>query len=265
MLFVTDVSGWREDLFRDTQRPLMCPLGIIVNRPPCCQVLTSIHGHIRQKPPAIFEAFTATYQKICCCMIFQSPKTMKKTTKKHSVWEGILSFFYSVLHFWIKQYTNFLDLNKFVSYHHIATQATFTGTNLSPHSIFWYGLFWVIWRWPRSPGNTDRPIKSAVARPRQGFTCKSGKNKKSYKEKKHCYHYQFSTNCPLYSEKSLGQSKSFIEFSPPREDLAEVDEIYCIVAWLERLTANAEVATVLDSIPASSDTVKSEGRQLKKC
>jgi hypothetical protein len=64
MLFVTDVSGWREDLFRDTQRPLMCPLGIIVNRPQCCQVLTSNHGHIRQKPPAIFEAFTAIYQKI---------------------------------------------------------------------------------------------------------------------------------------------------------------------------------------------------------
>ncbi len=34
------------------------------------------------------------------------------------------------------------------------------------------------------------------------------------------------------------------------DDLAE---------WLERLTANAEVAIVLDSIPASSDTVESEG------
>ncbi len=31
----------------------------------------------------------------------------------------------------------------------------------------------------------------------------------------------------------------------------------------ERLTANAKVATVLGSIPASSDTVESEGRQIK--
>jgi hypothetical protein len=29
--------------------------------------------------------------------------------------------------------------------------------------------------------------------------------------------------------------------------------------WLERLTDNAEVATFLGSIPASSDTVESEG------
>jgi len=35
--------------------------------------------------------------------------------------------------------------------------------------------------------------------------------------------------------------------------------------WLEHLTANAEVATVLGSIPASSDTVESEGRQIKQC
>jgi hypothetical protein len=34
--------------------------------------------------------------------------------------------------------------------------------------------------------------------------------------------------------------------------------------WLERLAANAEVATVLGSIPASSDTVESEGRQIKQ-
>jgi hypothetical protein len=32
---------------------------------------------------------------------------------------------------------------------------------------------------------------------------------------------------------------------------------------IERLTTNAELATVLDSIPASSDTVESEGRQMK--
>jgi hypothetical protein len=116
----------------------------------------------------------------------------KKTKKKHMVWGGILSFFF-VLHFWIKQYTNFLNLinlTKFVSHHLIATQAIFTATNFSPQIIFWDGLFWVIWRWPRSPGNTDRPIKSAVARSRQGFTCKSGKKQKEASiEKKTLLHF----------------------------------------------------------------------------
>jgi hypothetical protein len=35
--------------------------------------------------------------------------------------------------------------------------------------------------------------------------------------------------------------------------------------WLERLTANADVATVLGSTLASSDTVEFEGRQMKQC
>ncbi len=34
---------------------------------------------------------------------------------------------------------------------------------------------------------------------------------------------------------------------------------------IEHLTANAKVATVLGSIPASSDIVESEGRQMKLC
>ncbi len=34
--------------------------------------------------------------------------------------------------------------------------------------------------------------------------------------------------------------------------------------WLERLTANAKVATVLSSILASFDTEESEGRQMKQ-
>ncbi len=38
-----------------------------------------------------------------------------------------------------------------------------------------------------------------------------------------------------------------------------------LAEWLERLTANAVVTTVLGSIPASSDTVESEGRQMKQC
>jgi hypothetical protein len=38
-----------------------------------------------------------------------------------------------------------------------------------------------------------------------------------------------------------------------------------LAEWLERLTANAVVATVLGSIPACSDTVESEERQLNQC
>jgi hypothetical protein len=38
-----------------------------------------------------------------------------------------------------------------------------------------------------------------------------------------------------------------------------------LAEWLERLTVNVAVATVLGSIPASSDTAESEGRQMKQC
>ncbi len=34
---------------------------------------------------------------------------------------------------------------------------------------------------------------------------------------------------------------------------------------IERLAVNAKVATVLASIPASSDIVESKGRQMKQC
>jgi hypothetical protein len=48
-----------------------------------------------------------------------------------------------------------------------------------------------------------------------------------------------------------------------------VDEVkpcgWDLAKWLQRLTVNAKVATVLDSIPASSDTVESDGRQMKQC
>ncbi len=37
-----------------------------------------------------------------------------------------------------------------------------------------------------------------------------------------------------------------------------------LAEWLERLAVNAKVATVLGSIPAYFDTVKSEGRQMKQ-
>jgi hypothetical protein len=43
-----------------------------------------------------------------------------------------------------------------------------------------------------------------------------------------------------------------------------VDEIYSRVVRA-RLTAIAEIATVLVSNPVSSDTVESEGRQKKQC
>ncbi len=38
-----------------------------------------------------------------------------------------------------------------------------------------------------------------------------------------------------------------------------------LAEWWKSLTANAKVAIVLGSIPASSDTVESEGRQMKQC
>ncbi len=40
---------------------------------------------------------------------------------------------------------------------------------------------------------------------------------------------------------------------------------FYLAKWLERLAVNAKVATVLGSILASSDTVESEGRQMKQC
>jgi hypothetical protein len=38
-----------------------------------------------------------------------------------------------------------------------------------------------------------------------------------------------------------------------------------LTEWLERLTANTKVATFLGSIPASFDTMESEGQQIKQC
>jgi hypothetical protein len=46
-------------------------------------------------------------------------------------------------------------------------------------------------------------------------------------------------------------------------DLAECG--WDLAEWLERLTVNAVVATVLGSIQASSDIAESEGRQMKQC
>jgi len=37
-----------------------------------------------------------------------------------------------------------------------------------------------------------------------------------------------------------------------------------LVEWLDRLAVDAKIATVLGSILASTDTVESEGRQMKQ-
>ncbi len=50
--------------------------------------------------------------------------------------------------------------------------------------------------------------------------------------------------------------------------LSILQKIYFFEQWMRSspmLTANAEVATVLGSIQAFSDKVKSEGRQMKQC
>ncbi len=60
----------------------------------------------------------------------------------------------------------------------------------------------------------------------------------------------------LFSSSSGSSLGGYRQFSDWRRDLAE---------WFERLTANAEVAKVLGSIPAASDTVESEGRQMNQC
>jgi hypothetical protein len=50
----------------------------------------------------------------------------------------------------------------------------------------------------------------------------------------------------------------WMRFSRVWMRLAEFGWNLGLAEWLERMTANAKVATVLGSIPASSDTVESE-------
>ncbi len=52
----------------------------------CCQKQSRPHS---PKTTAIFEAFTVTCQKICCCMIFQSTTTIKNKNKTKNVWGEI--------------------------------------------------------------------------------------------------------------------------------------------------------------------------------
>jgi hypothetical protein len=58
-----------------------------------------------------------------------------------------------------------------------------------------------------------------------------------------------------------------VDFIPPVrvKEFGYGVKVRDLVECLERLTANAVVASVLGSIPASSDTVESEERRMKQC
>ncbi len=106
--------------------------------------------HSQQHSPktmAIFEAFTATYQNICCT-------TTIKKLKNICLWRDFVIFFISALHFWIKHNTNFLNFTKFVTQHLIATHGHFHRHQFLTANFFLNSLFWFIWWWPRPPGNT---------------------------------------------------------------------------------------------------------------
>jgi hypothetical protein len=55
--------------------------------------------------------------------------------------EGFSHFFISALHFWIKHYTNFLNLTKFVTQHLIATHGHFHCHQFLTTNYFLYSLF----------------------------------------------------------------------------------------------------------------------------
>jgi hypothetical protein len=79
------------------------------------------------------------------------------------------------------------------------------------------------------------------------------------------------------SSKTFDPSRWPLSSSSAISPQVSICTVYCIVMrssrirgldlaeWLERLAVNGDVATVLGSIPASSDTVESEGRQMKQC
>ncbi len=75
-------------------------------------------------------------------------------------------------------------------------------------------------------------------------------------------------HCLFYHWQKRTAEKHVAEHHPDKKQfvrLAKFSSGWDLAEWLERLTANAVVATVLGSIPASSDTVESEGRQMKQC
>ena len=85
------------------------------------------------KTTAIFEAFTVTWgpsiKKFAAAWYF---KAQKIKTKNIIFGEGFCNFFISALHFWIKPYTNFLNLTKFISQHLISPAL------ISHRNLFFY-------------------------------------------------------------------------------------------------------------------------------
>ncbi len=95
-------------------------------------------------------------------------------------------------------------------------------------------------------------------------------------------HWQASYSVGFFSQKHVSIVKIFLYqlrlyiftsmvFSNIWWDLAELwmrsirVGRWDLAEWLENLTANTVIATVLGSFLASSDTVESEGRQMKQC
>jgi hypothetical protein len=91
---------------------------------------------------------------------------------------------------------------------------------------------------------------------------------------------KFLCPCCRVSEQPLEDSEDFFTATDDDLSVREDRRIHSLIflsdsirayggsdlaEWLERLAANAVVDTVLDSIPVSSDTVESEGQQMKQC
>jgi hypothetical protein len=83
----------------------------------CCQVLTSIHGRIRQKSRPFSKLSRPTYQKNLLLHDISKHNNNKKQ-KNIMFGEGFCHFFFiSAFRFWMKHYTNVLNLTKFISQH----------------------------------------------------------------------------------------------------------------------------------------------------
>jgi hypothetical protein len=92
------------------------------------------------KTTAIVEAFTATYLKNLLLHDISKHNNNKKH-KNIMFGEGFSHFLISALHFWIKHYTNFLNLTKFVSQHLTATHGYFHRHQFFTANYFLYGRF----------------------------------------------------------------------------------------------------------------------------
>ncbi len=90
----------------------------------CCQVLTSIHGHIRQKLRPFSKISRPPIKKF---VLHDISKHNNNKKQKNIMFVEVFChfFFISALHFWMKQYTNFQNLTKFLSQHLVATHGHF--------------------------------------------------------------------------------------------------------------------------------------------